>query len=60
MNKYFCLTMKERIDKIGKLLAKGVYLHLKSEREKKVGDEKNKSPRHSNDQNRISLLWLIF
>ena len=35
MNKYSCLTMKERIDKIGELLAKGVYLYLKNEKERK-------------------------
>ncbi|MBU4304786.1 MAG: hypothetical protein KJ893_04070 [Candidatus Omnitrophica bacterium] len=33
MNKYFCLTMEERINKIGELLAKAVYLYAKKEQE---------------------------
>ena len=36
------IPMEERIDRIGELLAKGVYLYLKSEQEKTAGGEKNK------------------
>jgi len=40
MNKYFCLTMEERINRIGELLAKGTYLYFKGKKEKESEDEK--------------------
>ncbi|MFH1459436.1 MAG: hypothetical protein ABIG64_03570 [Candidatus Omnitrophota bacterium] len=49
MNKYFCLTIDERINRIGELLAKGAYLYFKSKKEKESEDEKNKNKKHSEE-----------
>ena len=45
MNKYSHLTIEERLDRIGELLAKAVYLYIKKEREakkKETEKEENK------------------
>jgi hypothetical protein len=40
---YQDMPMSERMDRIGELLAKGIYLHMKKEEEaKRTGEEKSK------------------
>lgn len=42
-NVYQDISMSERLDRIGELLAKGVYLHMKKEKEAKQAKEEKKN-----------------
>ena len=48
---YKDMPMAERLNRIGELLAKGVYLHMKKEKEAKVVKERDKE-----DANRLPEL----
>lgn len=48
---YRNISMAQRLDRIGELLAKGVYLCLKEKREKNKND---KESTEGNEQNKIS------